>query len=104
MPIPTDTFWNIKRLNWVFAVSAVLLLAVTGAAIMQDYAQEWRIPQRDAKVWQAALVQDKIDRDMTRDKEGQLDELKAEVERKKAELQPKQSEIDNLKAQVHKLE
>ena len=29
MPIPTDTFWNIKRLNWVFAVSAVILFAVT---------------------------------------------------------------------------
>ena len=26
MPIPTDTYWNIKRLNILFAVSAVVMM------------------------------------------------------------------------------
>ena len=60
MPIPTDTFWNIKRLNIWFAISGVLMMAVTGAAIMQDYNQGWREPQRSGKVWDAAFVNEKL--------------------------------------------
>ena len=55
MPIPTDTFWNIKRLNVVFAASAVLLLAVTGWSILQDYNKDWREQQRSARVWDLAV-------------------------------------------------
>ena len=46
MPIPTDTYWNIKKLNIVFAASAVILVLVTGWAIVQDFNQGWREPQR----------------------------------------------------------
>jgi hypothetical protein len=56
MPIPTDTFWNIRRLNWIFAASAVLLMAVIGWSVMQDYEKQWKTPQRDARVWDADLV------------------------------------------------
>ena len=77
MPIPTDTFWNVKRLNLVFAASALLLLAVTGLAILQDYAQDWREPQRQGQVWQAALVDQKIERDQTPEAEAELAQLKA---------------------------
>src|SRR4051812_17662927 len=104
MPIPTDTYWNIKRLNVVFAVSAVLLLAVTGGAILQDYNQGWREPQRDGKVWDAALVREKIDADITPDKAKRIDELKAEIEKQKAELAPRQKEIADLQGQVRTLE
>ena len=34
MPIPTDTFWNIKKLNRAFAVSAFLLVVVTLCSVM----------------------------------------------------------------------
>ena len=27
MPVPTDTFWNIRKLNVIFAASSLLLLA-----------------------------------------------------------------------------
>src|SRR3954462_14050012 len=98
MPIPTDTYWNIKRLNVVFAASAVVLALVTIWAIVADWKQDWRVPQRDAKVWQAALVQDKIDGDMTPDKAHRIEQLKQEIEAKQASLGPKQKEIDDLKA------
>src|SRR5204863_7981847 len=83
MPIPTDTYWNIKRLNIVFAASALILMAVTGWSILQDFNQGWRQPQRDGKVWQAAFVDDKIQRDNT-------PELKAEL----AKLQEQQKELN----------
>ena len=54
MPIPTDTYWNIKRLNWVFAVSAIVLFAVTGWSIFQDHEKSWRFNQQQGRVWEAA--------------------------------------------------
>src|SRR5213080_1675034 len=82
MPIPTDTYWNIKKLNVVFAASAVLLVLVTVWAIFQDFNQGWREPQRHGKVWQAAFVDQKIERDTTPEKESQL----ADLRQKQAEL------------------
>src|SRR5437667_56550 len=83
MPIPTDTYWNIKKLNVVFAASAVLLVLVTLWAIFQDFNQGWREPQRHGKIWQAAFVDDKIQRDTT-------PELQAEI----ARLQQQQAELN----------
>src|SRR5947207_648306 len=83
MPIPTDTYWNIKKLNVVFAASAVLLVLVTLWAIFQDFNQGWREPQRHGKIWQAAFVDDKIQRDTT-------PELQAEI----AHLQQQQAELN----------
>ena len=56
MPIPTDTFWNIKRLNFIFAVSAVVMMGTFFWAVMQDYGKTWREPQRKGRVWEAALI------------------------------------------------
>ena len=72
MPIPTDTYWNIKRLNWVFAVSAVVLMAVTGWSIIQDYNKTWRAPQRNARVWEAALTEERIERETGPEKQARL--------------------------------
>lgn len=56
MPITTDTFWNIKRLNRWFALSAVALTAVVVWTVLQDWDRSWREPQRAARVWEAALT------------------------------------------------
>src|SRR5688572_13164174 len=85
MPIPTDTYWNIKRLNLVFAASAVIMMLTLVWATFQDFFQAWREPQRTGNVWQAALVDEKIERDLTPEKEAEIKALQAEV----AELQPK---------------
>lgn len=69
MPIPTDTFWNIKLLNRVFAASAIVLMGVTGWSILQDYNKTWRQPQDQGRVWEAALVDQKIEQ-----KKGSLNE------------------------------
>lgn len=65
MPIPTDTFWNIKRLNWVFAISSVALVATCAITILQDYSGAWRTPQKAARTWDAALTEERIQRELT---------------------------------------
>src|SRR5437867_13242725 len=86
MPIPTDTFWNIKKLNWVFAGSAVALLAVTIWTILQDYSGGWRQDQQHARVWEAALVKEKLERDLTPEKRKELADLEAQIEQAQKDL------------------
>lgn len=61
MPVPTETLWNIKRLNVVFLVSMVALVGVMFWSVHQDFDKSWRKPQQASRVWDAALVRDKLD-------------------------------------------
>lgn len=45
MPVPTETLWNIKRVNAVFALVATLTLAATGWMLWHDYDRAWRKTQ-----------------------------------------------------------
>src|SRR5215212_9534362 len=104
MPIPTDTYWNIKKLNVVFAASAVILVLVTVWAIVQDFDQTWREPQRQGRVWQAAVVDQKIQRDETPEKKAEIAELQkkqAELSRQLGAASPRNQE---LTARIRKLE
>ncbi len=76
MPIPTDTFWNIKKLNRVFALSSIALVAVTLWSVMQDYDKTWRKPQQQGRVWDAAITNEKINRSMSPTEKEKLDDLK----------------------------
>src|SRR5437762_10106739 len=76
MPIPTDTFWNIKKLNRVFAVSSVALVLVTLWSVMQDYDKTWRQPQQHGRVWDAAMTTEKIQRAMSPTEKEKYDDLK----------------------------
>ena len=77
MPIPTDTFWNIKKLNRVFAVSSILLVLVTLWSVMQDYDKTWRRPQQHGRVWDAALTGEKINRAMSPTEKEKLDDMRS---------------------------
>src|SRR5258706_3041165 len=76
MPIPTDTFWNIKKLNRVFAVSSILLVLVTLWSVMQDYDKTWRQPQQHGAVWDARMTGEKINRAMSPMEKEKLDDLR----------------------------
>ncbi len=100
MPVPTDTYWNISRLNKVFALSAVILLGVMGWATIQDFDKQWRAPQKSGKAWEAALVSEKlIDRDGTEAEAAKLDKEIAETS---ADLASKEPRYKQLTAQIAK--
>ena len=46
MPSPDATYYNIKRLHLVFAVSSLALLAVTVWMVAADHLREWKVYQR----------------------------------------------------------
>jgi cytochrome c551/c552 len=96
MPIPTDTYWNIKRLNWVFAVSAIVLMAVTGWSIIQDYDKDWRTPQRNARAWESALTTEKIDRETTPEKKARLKQLREQIAAQDEALKASADEIRTI--------
>lgn len=104
MPIPTDTFWNIRRLNVVFALSAVLLFAITAASILQDYGKDWHTPQREGRVWDAALTEEKIQSDLTPDKQKLRDQLDAQIADKQKQIEASDKDYDRLTAEMKKLE
>src|SRR5688500_8256572 len=104
MPIPTDTYWNIKRLNILFAVSAVIMMLTLAWATFQDFFQAWREPQRKGNVWQAALVDEKIERDLTPEKEAEIKELQAQQAELTKTYGPNAAEVKKRVAVLRKLE
>lgn len=103
MPIPTDTYRNIKVLNWLFAASAVLLVAVMGLSVAQDYFKSWRKPQINDRVWEAALVDDKLRRADTPEKRQQLKQLEESIDAKQKEIDANGAKIGDLKGRIGKL-
>jgi cbb3-type cytochrome oxidase cytochrome c subunit len=101
MPIPTDTYWNVKRLNWVFAISAFLLFAVTGWSIMQDWNRDWKNEQRSTRTWEAALTRERLDAQLTDEqKKQQLKELDTKIRAADQALAPRKAFIDKLDAAI----
>src|SRR5438105_2348933 len=82
MPVPTDTLWNIRRLNWIFAISSILLVAMIGWTIVQDYGARWRERQEAGRVWEAALVDEKIQGELTPQTRAKIGELQKQIEEK----------------------
>src|SRR3954452_16169727 len=101
MPIPTDTFWNVKKLNIVFAVSALALVGVTVGSILQDYGllesgTDWRTSQRAARAWDAAMTVDKIEATTTPEKQQALKQLDEQITSAERELDAKRDRIDKI--------
>ncbi len=104
MPVPTDTFWNIKRLNLWFAASSILLVLVTAWTILQDYGGWWRIPQKDSRVWEAALVNDKIERLDDKQLEAQKAKIGDDLKSAEAQVAKHQKEVDDLNKKIHEMD
>ncbi len=104
MPIPTDTLWNISRLNRIFAISAVVLVGVTLWSILQDYNKQWRAPQRNGKVWEAALVDERIEQQLTPEKRARLDELQKRINEKETRILQQDQHGKQLQSRIIELE
>ncbi len=79
MPVPTETFWNIKKLNIVFAVTAVLLLGSMLWMLKADHEKPWRGYQDDAKTWEVAMNRDAAQNALNADQKAELAERKHEL-------------------------
>jgi len=104
MPIPTDTFWNIRRLNIFFAFSAILLLAITGWSVIQDWNKDWRNPQRAAKVWEAALTHDRIEKDLTEERRAEVERINQQIAEKEREILEEDQSYQALERDIKALE
>ncbi len=64
-PTPTSTprkdhVYRLSKLNWLFAVSAVLLLLSVAAMVADDYRREWKGYQRDFNRAEATRLKEEI--------------------------------------------
>jgi hypothetical protein len=86
MPVPTDTFRNIRTLNIVFAASAFVLFGTVGWLVFADYSREWRTHQREVRVWNTAMTTDAAEHALTAEQEGELRKLEDRILQLESEL------------------
>ncbi|MCE9591810.1 MAG: c-type cytochrome [Planctomycetes bacterium] len=102
MPVPTETFWNIKKLNVVFAASAVILLGSFLLLIKEDQNVAWRGYQKDARVWDAAMTTDAIKYALSASDKAELEKIKTDIAQIGGELEKdeKLKELNKKKADI----
>jgi len=120
MPVPTETFWNIKRLNFVFLASAFVLVVSMMAFIVADAKRDWQDYQRQAIIWDTAMTTEAFDQveadteieNQLADYERQIEELSVQVAQAKvaegeykgktlAELQAMEANAVERKAEIN---
>jgi mono/diheme cytochrome c family protein/plastocyanin/cytochrome c551/c552 len=106
MPVPTDTLWNIKRLNIVFAVTSIILVLTMLWSVLQDYDKSWRTPQKSGETWDAALTREKLRRTLPPEEARKLAAFKELVARLDRAIQsgPPQLNFDALSNEVDQTE
>lgn len=84
MPVPTDTLYNMPRLNRWFAVSSLGLLLSLVWMIWEDYDRPWRGFQDEYMVAQAALAHVDYVETQTEAYQSKIADARAKVEQAKA--------------------
>src|SRR5437762_12512462 len=82
-PIPHN--YSIRSLNWIFALSSIGLLAVTGIMVGYDYIRGWKWFQREFMRMQQERIEQDIKTEQQETNKAQLSELDRKM---------KQSEVD----------
>src|SRR5437667_6667180 len=76
-PIPHN--YSIRSLNWIFAVSSLGLLAVTGLMVGYDYIRGWKWFQREFMKMQEERIQSDLRAAQTTESRKQLADLDARM-------------------------
>ncbi|NOG54780.1 MAG: c-type cytochrome [Planctomycetes bacterium] len=79
MPVTTKTFYNMPRMHVAFAISAVVLALSTVLAVFDDWHTEYRRPQLEARVWEAAFSNAGYQLALAHATQADLDEALAQV-------------------------
>ena len=93
MPVPTETLRNMRVLNAVFAVSSVLLLLSTVWLVLADYNRPWRIHQREAIRWDAAMTRGVLEGEEIKAARGQIEAITAELAELEQQVASEQGDI-----------
>ena len=80
----------------VFAISSVLMLLTFVWAVLQDYGKAWREPQRSGKVWEAALVDEKLRSGFGPEKQAQAAALALQIDTLQRSLDSTGSKVQAL--------
>ena len=103
-PNPDERHYNIEKLNKVFAISALLLLAGVGLLFIKDYSREWKEFQKQFHIYeveQARVKYDKALTDLTKNPEYQ--ELETKLIAAKKDQQSKCSSLTHVTADIKDL-
>lgn len=103
MPVTTDTYFSMKRLHWIFALSAVALAIVMIWAVADDYDKDWRKTQRSARAWDTELTRRQLQRAMSPEQRARLDDLSALLKRVEAVLDGQSSDAAPLVAEIARI-
>ncbi len=94
MPVPTETFWNTRKVSVMFAASSVALLASVLWMVKVDYARPWRGIQDRYTDLQASLAYFDLLGTQTHEAQKELADVRGDVERLQKELDDQQERID----------
>ncbi len=103
MPIPTDYFYNMRRLNLIFAVSAVILVGTLLWAVWDDYARPWRNHQREFVRLQAAVAEMDYLATQTEEARAKREAARQRVQEAEEALRERQGELEQIRAEYEKL-
>lgn len=98
-----DRHYDFGRMNMVFALSSLGLLAVTLWMAFADYAQPWKRFQSEFRSLERQKLMTEADAERKRLNETEITQLKKEIEAEEAKLASHRSEIDKLEDQISDL-
>src|SRR5215472_1785173 len=103
-----DRLYEGDSLHKWFAISSILLFAITIAMVLADYSREWKKYQRDFNRLQIQRTQkdeQQVLRDLDRKKLGDIDtqikQTRSQEQQNEAQIDKLQKQIDNLNAKQY---
>jgi cytochrome c2 len=103
-----DRHYNFGRMNMVFAVSSLLLLAVTLWMVFADYAQPWKRYQAEFRALERQKLAKDTEGERKKINEQQVAQLKKDVQAAQTDLEKHnrgarelEQRIDRLKAEIY---
>ncbi len=96
MPVPTETFWDTRKVSIAFAVSSVALLASIVWMVKVDYARPWRQFQEDYFETQRSLAHFEVLNQQTPEALGELAAARGAVDQAQKRLAAQQATTARL--------
>ena len=108
MPKPPETkpdrHYDFGRLNKVFAICALALLAITVWMVVEDYAKPWKRYQAEFRDLERQELERQAEAERQKINEGELTQLRDDLAQEEARLAERQAESRELEKSIGKLD